>query len=566
MGVDSTAAEPLLTMDRFDEDELRVIGFELTQDGTIEVEAVGARPRYSDHLSAYGWIINAATRDVVWSMDEERTSRDDDSRSLRRVESKLDLKQGRYELYFWAGTMGHGHDYNFGNVSRLLRGSWTNHHNRDDRWELEDAIKDCAITLSSDKLSKAAIKEFEPTGELRNTLLSNNKMRDEEHRETGFELSRDMQLRVYAVIEFPDDWRSPADHAWIRDASSREIVWEMEWRDSDPAGGAKKNRKIDTTISLPRGQYVLVSGTDDSHSWEEFNSAPPYDPMNWGITLVALQDADKGAFKLVDVGDRGEPFLDMTQVRDYEFIEKAFNLKKDGTLQIYAVGEYSSGDREFADYGWIQKADSDEVVWEMTRRNTRHAGGAQKNRQFDGTVELKAGQYVAMYVSDDSHSYRRWNSDAPYDRRAWGMAIWPGKGLKASDLEPVAMEQISKNANVLLNITRVGDDERMRERFTLDQETRVLIYALGEGDDGRMYDFGYIINDDTDDTVWEMTYRKSRHAGGASKNRYVSEEVTLAPGKYTVYYETDDSHSFPDWNARRPRDPRKWGITISKTQ
>jgi hypothetical protein len=391
-------------------------------------------------------------------------------------------------------------------------------------------------------------------------------MRDEEHRETGFELSRDMQLRVYAVIEFPDDWRSPADHAWIRDAASREIVWEMEWRDSDPAGGAKKNRKIDTTISLPRGQYVLVSGTDDSHSWEEFNSAPPYDPMNWGITLVALQDADKGAFKLVDVGDRGEPFLDMTQVRDYEFIEKAFNLKKDGTLQIYAVGEYSSGDREFADYGWIQKADSDEVVWEMTRRNTRHAGGAQKNRQFDGTVELKAGQYVAMYVSDDSHSYRRWNSDAPYDRRAWGMAIWPGKGLKASDLEPVAMEQISKNANVLLNITRVGDDERMRERFTLDQETRVLIYALGEGDDGRMYDFGYIINDDTDDTVWEMTYRKSRHAGGASKNRYVSEEVTLAPGKYTVYYETDDSHSFPDWNARRPRDPRKWGITISKTQ
>jgi hypothetical protein len=242
MGVDSTAAEPLLTMDRFDEDELRVIGFELTQDGTIEVEAVGARPRYSDHLSAYGWIINAATRDVVWSMDEERTSRDDDSRSLRRVESKLDLKQGRYELYFWAGTMGHGHDYNFGNVSRLLRGSWTNHHNRDDRWELEDAIKDCAITLSSDKLSKAAIKEFEPTGELRNTLLSNNKMRDEEHRETGFELSRDMQLRVYAVIEFPDDWRSPADHAWIRDAASREIVWEMEWRDSDPAGGAKKNR------------------------------------------------------------------------------------------------------------------------------------------------------------------------------------------------------------------------------------------------------------------------------------------------------------------------------------
>ena len=139
-------------------------------------------------------------------------------------------------------------------------------------------------------------------------------------------------------------------------------------------GGAEKNRKIDTTIQLPRGSYALVVGSDDSHSWEEFNAAPPHDPINWGVTLLAMNDADKNNFKQIDIPERDEPFLDMTQVRDYEFVEKAFRLKKDGSLQIYAIGEYSSGDREFADYGWIQKADSDEVVWEMTRRNTRHAG------------------------------------------------------------------------------------------------------------------------------------------------------------------------------------------------
>ena len=116
-------AEPLLVLDRFDEDELRVVGIELTQDGTVKVEAAGARPRYSDHLSAYGWILDADTREIVWSMDEERTSRSDDNRSLRQAEAELDLKKGRYELYFWAGTRSYGNDYNFGNISRLLR--WT---------------------------------------------------------------------------------------------------------------------------------------------------------------------------------------------------------------------------------------------------------------------------------------------------------------------------------------------------------------------------------------------------------------------------------------------------------
>jgi hypothetical protein len=567
LGAGSALADPLLVVDRFDEDELRVTGFELTQDATIEVDALGARPRHSDHLSAYGWILDADSREVVWSMDEERTHRNDDNRYLREASATLDLPKGRYELYYWAGTRRSGYNVNFGNLSRFLRGHWDDQDDwRDSRWDLEDALEECRMTLSSDNLPASSFRTWEPDGSLPNTLLANNKLGDSEHLETGFELTRDTELRVYAVIEFPDDWRHPADHAWIRDARSREVLWQMEWRDTEPAGGAKKNRKIDTTISLPKGKYVLVAGTDDSHSWEEFNAAPPADPMNWGITLLATANTNKGAFKLIDIPERGEPFLDMTRVRDYEFIEKAFRLKKKGTLQVYALGEYSSGDREFVDYGWIQKADSDEIVWEMTRRNTRHAGGAEKNRQFDGTVELEAGEYVAMYVSDDSHSYRRWNADAPFDRRAWGMTIWPGDDLSSGDLEAVPMDQLKRNANVILNITRVGDDERLRERFSLDKETRVLVYALGEGTDGRMYDFGYIVNDDTDDVVWEMTYRRSRHAGGARKNRYVSEEITLPPGRYTVYYESDGSHSFPDWNARRPRDPRKWGITISKAQ
>ncbi|MDP9323015.1 MAG: hypothetical protein M3P13_05220, partial [Acidobacteriota bacterium] len=62
--------------------------------------------------------------------------------------------------------------------------------------------------------------------------------------------------------------------------------------------------------------------------------------------------------------------------------------------------------------------------------------------------------------------------------------------------------------------------------------------------------------------VWEMTYRITEHAGGAAKNRRFDGTVRLPAGDYVVKYETDESHSFGDWNAAPPDDPEMWGITI----
>jgi hypothetical protein len=79
-----------------------------------------------------------------------------------------------------------------------------------------------------------------------------------------------------------------------------------------------------------------------------------------------------------------------------------------------------------------------------------------------------------------------------------------------------------------------------------------------------MFDYGWIVNKKNGETVWEMTYRMTRHAGGADKNRKVESEIYLEPGLYEAHFETDDSHSFPDFNAARPDMPQKWGITIIK--
>ncbi|MFQ5770315.1 MAG: hypothetical protein ACE5HX_07250, partial [bacterium] len=86
--------------------------------------------------------------------------------------------------------------------------------------------------------------------------------------------------------------------------------------------------------------------------------------------------------------------------------------------------------------------------------------------------------------------------------------------------------------------------------------------TIGEGTDGRMFDYGWIEDAEQRKVVWEMTYRKTNHAGGAKKNRLFDDTIFLKKGEYIVYYETDDSHSYNDWNSAPPYDPVNWGITV----
>jgi hypothetical protein len=87
--------------------------------------------------------------------------------------------------------------------------------------------------------------------------------------------------------------------------------------------------------------------------------------------------------------------------------------------------------------------------------------------------------------------------------------------------------------------------------------------AIGEGKSNYMYDYGWI-EDESGEIIWEMTYRKTYHAGGASKNRTAVANITLRSGKYTAYFVTDDSHSYEGFNASPPDDPERWGMVITQ--
>jgi hypothetical protein len=75
------------------------------------------------------------------------------------------------------------------------------------------------------------------------------------------------------------------DYGWIESREKGIVVWEMTYGTTFHAGGARKNRMVNTTILLEKGDYTLRYVTDDSHSYKSWNEDPPDDQQYWGITL-----------------------------------------------------------------------------------------------------------------------------------------------------------------------------------------------------------------------------------------------------------------------------------------
>jgi hypothetical protein len=167
------------------------------------------------------------------------------------------------------------------------------------------------------------------------------------------------------------------------------------------------------------------------------------------------------------------------------------------------------------------------------------------------------------YRSDSSHSFDEWNAGPPMDGELWGITITPAN---PADRSFARGYEKAPEDEAIAEIVKVGDNARKRTTFTLDSDTDVRVYAIGEGSGGRLVDAGWIEDRKTGRVVWEMTYRMTEHAGGAAKNRMYDDVIRLPAGEYVLRYESDDSHSFRDWNDSAPDDPSHWGITLYKAR
>lgn len=553
----------VVDINNLDTNELVVQGFELSDRSEIEINAVGAGSKYSDNLFAYGWIIDAETRESVWSMQDDCRDFDRMSAVLLECRDKVRLGAGKYEAYYYVGTP---HRFinakgisDLGDLIDIVGIIITGDDEEDERFYEED-IEELSMTVDVEGSARSYTPEYtEPAGSI---VYFIQPERDEYHHQ-GFTLKEEADLKIYAIGEYSESYDVFVDGGWIVNADTRKKVWSMDKWNTERAGGADKNRYFRDIVTLPPGNYIAYYATDDSHDPGEFNSPPPSDPKNYGMSIAVADPADVRYTSVFDEDLNETEIISLTRIRDGAFERAGFSLKKDAKIHVIALGERDYGRDHLVDYGWIIDVENLDKVWEMTADNTGHAGGAAKNCRFDGIIELPAGNYMVYYRSDDSHSYGDWNASPPYDKRAWGISLY-GVGGDFDRTNFVLVDEFQPSGNILVDLTGLGDHEDVSRTFTLDQTTSIRIIALGEGMKNEMYDYGWIENDDNGEIVWEMTYRKTRHAGGADKNRMVVANLTLDRGNYRATFVTDGSHSLEDFNASPPDNPERWGMIVSK--
>ncbi|MGH7614219.1 MAG: hypothetical protein ACREMW_09315 [Gemmatimonadales bacterium] len=374
-------------------------GFELARPTDVEVYAIGELQRNGAY--DYGWIQNADTRRRVWEMEYARTAPAGGAHKNRMVRDIIRLAAGRYVAYFVSDD---SHDPDQWNAVPPYD---------PDFWGLTLRVAAPA--------ARAGVRAFEWEPVPARTIVSLTGMGDDELRSEGFTLRRPMDVRLYALGEGSNPDGEMDDYAWIVDASTRRRVWAMEYGNTEGAGGADKNRLFYGSIRLEAGSYLVYYKSDGSHSAGKWNASPPAESRYWGISVFpASGRLDPSAVGPLERAP-SSAIAQLIRIRSDKRKHTLFTLERPTTARIYAIGE-AVGD-EMADYGWIEDAASGDTVWEMTYRATSPAGGAQKNRVFDGTVRLAAGRYVLHYQTDGSHAYRDWNDDPPDDPEGWGVAV-----------------------------------------------------------------------------------------------------------------------------------------------
>ena len=373
-------------------------GFVLERPMELLLYAVGELDpeRGYDH----GWIIDAKTRERVWQLTWESSQAAGGAKKNRVAYDRVKLPAGTFAAYF------------------VTDGSHS-----PQRWNALPP-RDPAfwgLTLwPTDPRQKRFVKRYDyrDVPDDRLIIAELTRLSDDEHRSRGFTLTQPMSLRIYAVGEGRS--HEMADYGWIVDARTRRKVWAMDYERTEHAGGGSKNRVADEIVRLEAGSYIVSFVTDGSHAYRDWNTAPPTHPERWGITIFGEEGFDRRAVLEYREEDDPAVLARISRVKSHSHRSLEFSLERAAEVSVYALGEGLHG--EMYDYGWIEDA-AGRRVWEMTYPATAAAGGAAKNRRFQGTLKLPAGDYALHYRTDGSHAYRDWNAPPPNDPDGWGVQV-----------------------------------------------------------------------------------------------------------------------------------------------
>lgn len=253
---------PIIQIIRVGDDELIGKGFELKEELKIRIHALGEGR--DGEMSDYGWIEDLTSGKTVWKMEYDNTRHAGGGDKNRMTDEIITLPRGSYMVYY-----------------RTDRSHSYRHWNKTKPYEPEN----WGITIypADVKYNEENIRQLREDETAPNLVARIIRVKDEEHVSKNFILAKDFEVRIYAIGE--GSWDEMYDYGWIEHVDEGKIVWEMTYENTRWAGGAKKNRMIETIILLKKGEYELNFVTDNSHSFNDWNTNPPDDPVNYGISV-----------------------------------------------------------------------------------------------------------------------------------------------------------------------------------------------------------------------------------------------------------------------------------------
>jgi hypothetical protein len=184
---------------------------------------------------------------------------------------------------------------------------------------------------------------------------------------------------------------------------------------------------IDLNLSLEDTKSVIQNG-----KYNKYKDLTILELFAFALAYTTVGDTDHSA-KAYDVyntlfthplpGNINQQNLisEINKVTDFAAESRSFSITKERDIQLFAIGEGFGQD--MYDYGWIENVATGDTLWKMSIDKTVHAGGAIKNRLVNSTIRLSAGKYMLHFISDESHSYNRWNSTPP-DYAFYGIALF----------------------------------------------------------------------------------------------------------------------------------------------
>jgi hypothetical protein len=534
--------------------------FEIEAPTILDLEVVGAGTSEFDDLHAYGWILNLDTHRVVWRLTLDTATPDPDDDETWTFTGRIELPAGPYVAYFNAigRHLRRDEEVRIGDVRwgfiQTTAGKWFDWDTfgEPDNWMFQIRATDAdVVSLLAIEVASISARE---------TLVDFSPLGSNAFETAAFQTTAPITVDIHGTFEFDPHQEQYGDVAWITDARTGDRIWEPNPDDFEPAGGAEKNHLFTDRIRLKPGEYIVTATTDDSHAYQKWNEAAPWNPAGWGIE-VRLSPEDRELVSLIEDPRGARAIARIERVKSGSFVRRAFRVSEPLLVRIEGLAEL--GKRRpvrLLDYGWIERLPDRMVVWTMQGQAGEAAGGSSKNRRIRGEARLAAGDYMLCYLTDAGHAFEDWGYPQPNEPDAWGIGVYAAD----SDFDPASVQSVPL-ADVdpaIVSLSPNGDNAKRSQVMTLPRAFNLRVIAMGERFGGVFYDYGWIENLDTGKEVWSLKTSKTEHAGGGQKNRLADEVIRLQAGRYRIHYVSDGSHAFGSWNAGQPDHPELWGISI----